>query len=730
MDDFFSSCNDFSKGIQQLEALLKRAISHKVRFSPKKTKLFVSKTTLGGQVISQAGVEPDKEKVAAILELPVPTTALGLLSFINKCGYFRPMIKDFSLIAAPLLELLRDLKVENRQGRGKLKRALEEKDIVTEMEKPERLEAFDRLKKILSEYPIVHPPVYGEPFEVAVDACARGFGANLFQTRGGKVCTIAYASKIATPTESLKHSFKLELAGAKWALDKFRPLIFGQPIILHTDCSAVRGLLNNDKPSFEQVAWKEAIFQSTIIEYRHKPGRQNVVADYLSRNPTQEGPEITSHADTKGVEVRWIDKDGNEALRKRFQGDPYYPIVMFLSKLIDAEADVVKRKAKDFWLEDGQLWTKNRVTLKPLKVLTCKEGSVRARVAHQECGHWGMKKSRSYIEQSETWSSITKDLRNAIETCSTCMGFGPKTRNALLWETARYAPFELVAADYLSLPNSEEGHRVALIAVDVFTKFIWGWTFKRPASGETTIEALEDLRNRYMLPSELVCDNGSHFINAKVKSYLGEKCAIVPSAPYAHVGLAENANHLVLERLRRLVQTPIEGLDPASATRDESFRSWPNWFQKAITALNDRKMNLLGGYSPREVLFGKTDDRPIPVDMAEAVNDGVHLRREAVEARDEDIERRGKPNRGARMFEVGQLVQRYDESRDATHDTSKKLRMKWTGPYRITELSRSSAYLATPDGEQVGRVGFDRLRAWKGAWRGIEEGDRMDGNGD
>lgn len=73
--------------------------------------------------------------------------------------------------------------------------------------------------------------------------------------------TTAYASRLTTPVESTKHSLKLELAAPKWALDKFRPLITGQRIILHTDCTAVRGLLNSEKLSFEQVGRKDAIFQ-------------------------------------------------------------------------------------------------------------------------------------------------------------------------------------------------------------------------------------------------------------------------------------------------------------------------------------------------------------------------------------------------------------------------------------------------------------------------------------
>lgn len=38
------------------------------------------------------------------------------------------------------------------------------------MKEPARLYALAKLKSNLSSYPVVHPPTYGEPFGVAIDA--------------------------------------------------------------------------------------------------------------------------------------------------------------------------------------------------------------------------------------------------------------------------------------------------------------------------------------------------------------------------------------------------------------------------------------------------------------------------------------------------------------------------------------------------------------------------------
>ncbi len=89
---------------------------------------------------------------------------------------------------------------------------------------------------------------------------------------------------------------------------------------------------------------------------------------------------------------------------------------------------------------------------------------------------------------------------------------------------------------------------------------------------------------------------------------------------------------------------------------------------------------------------------------------------EAAEALATHLGRNDKPN-GKQYcpFYLGQAVQVYDATDDTNRRSRRKLKVNWSGPYIITRLSRSSAHLATPDGEAIGRpVGFERLREYRG----------------
>ena len=75
-----------------------------------------------------------------------------------------------------------------------------------------------------------------------------------------------------------------------------------------------------------------------------------------------------------------------------------------------------------------------------------------------------------------------------------------------------------------------------------------------------------------------------------------------------HIGLVENSNRLVLERLRRICnvsQNALPGLDVIG-----TMRNWSDSLQEATQFINDRRLTFLANYSPREVLFGLSSTRP------------------------------------------------------------------------------------------------------------------------
>jgi hypothetical protein len=91
---------------------------------------------------------------------------------------------------------------------------------------PECIEAFETLKKKLTEAPILVAPDWDLPFELMCDASDFAIGAVLGQRKAKYFQPIHYASKTMTEAQSHYTTTEKELLGVVYAFEKFRP-VFG-----------------------------------------------------------------------------------------------------------------------------------------------------------------------------------------------------------------------------------------------------------------------------------------------------------------------------------------------------------------------------------------------------------------------------------------------------------------------------------------------------------------------
>ncbi|KAK1585100.1 hypothetical protein QYE76_018363, partial [Lolium multiflorum] len=103
-----------------------------------------------GFVVSANGIEVDSSKVEAIHNWPTPTNVGQVRSFHGLAGFYRRFVKDFSTIACPL-------------------NALTKKNVPFVWRKAQQ-NAFDELKKRLTEAPLLVLPNFAKTFEIECDA--------------------------------------------------------------------------------------------------------------------------------------------------------------------------------------------------------------------------------------------------------------------------------------------------------------------------------------------------------------------------------------------------------------------------------------------------------------------------------------------------------------------------------------------------------------------------------
>nr|GEU42744.1 DNA-directed DNA polymerase [Tanacetum cinerariifolium] len=149
MDDLLLFGDSFSSCISNLDKMLKRCEDTNLVLNWEKCHFMCKEGIVLENKISKSGIVVDREKVDVIAKLPHPTTVKGARSFLGYAGFYQRFIQDFSKIARPMTHL-------------------HDKESLFVFSK-DCIDAFETLKKKLTEAPILVVPDWNIPFELMVD---------------------------------------------------------------------------------------------------------------------------------------------------------------------------------------------------------------------------------------------------------------------------------------------------------------------------------------------------------------------------------------------------------------------------------------------------------------------------------------------------------------------------------------------------------------------------------
>nr|GEV00602.1 hypothetical protein [Tanacetum cinerariifolium] len=208
------------------------------------------------------GIEVDKAKVKVITKLPHPTTVKGIRSFLGRASFYRRFIKDFSKIARPMTCLLE-----------KYTPFLFSKECV---------EAFQTLKRKLTEAPILIAPDWDMPFELMCDASDLAISAVMRKRQEKYFRPIHYASKTMTEAESNYTTTEKEMLAVVYAFKKFRSYLIMNKSIVYTDHFALKYLFAKKDFKARLLRWV-LLLQEFTFKVIDTKGAKNLATDHLSR---------------------------------------------------------------------------------------------------------------------------------------------------------------------------------------------------------------------------------------------------------------------------------------------------------------------------------------------------------------------------------------------------------------------------------------------------------------
>ena len=203
IDDIIIFSETWEEHVDHISRVLKRVKDMGMTISLKKCHFGYQEIAALGKIVSGLRIAVDQNKVAAVMLKPIPQNKQELQSFLGFASYYRSHLKNFAAIASPLYKLCGN-------------------DAVFEMT-TERVEAWKRLKDMLTSAPFLIHPDYNKPFKLYIDASFGGLGAALHQEQIiddiPQERPICFISRQLKPSEGRYGASQLECLGLVRALE-------------------------------------------------------------------------------------------------------------------------------------------------------------------------------------------------------------------------------------------------------------------------------------------------------------------------------------------------------------------------------------------------------------------------------------------------------------------------------------------------------------------------------
>ena len=672
-----------------------------------------------GHVLTPQGLQPNPRQVAAVKGFPVPQNISELRQFLGLASYYRRFIAQFAKVASPLHQLTR-------------------KEVRWNWTK-ECHDAFDLLKGKLLSSPVLAYPDFNHDFVLETDASVRGLGAILSQYKSDdKLHPIAYASRVLSNAEKHYSITELETLAVVWAIQHFHAYLYGHNVTIFTDHSAVRAILDKPESNGKHARWWLKVFGSGInnLKVVHRPGRENLGADALSRNPVT---DTFNNTDIEAVVLNInslqqadittmlytppsVNITGDFHLEQR--KDPR------LKELIDyfekgilpsgrQEARGVAARALNFTIVDKVLYLLDGRPLNRKRAAV--PSHLQQEVLHnyhsgRMAGHFSGTRLYNALCYKWWWDKMYTDAIRYCENCAECaitMGVGKK-RKPPLHPIPVKRPFQILGIDVMELPKTSKGNRYVIVMQDFLTK--WPLAFPCPDQKATRIARLlvDEVLPTFGVPEALLSDRGTNML-ANVAKDICQLLGITKLNTTAYHpqcdGMVERFNRTLKSMLRKHAVKFNKQWDRYLQGVLWAYRNTPH------EATKEKPSYLLYGVdlrSPTEAAFlpeetqGYTDISEYREEVVLSLASARELAAANIEKAQQHYKHQYDRHAIAVNYRVGDLVLvKFPQEESGKN---RKLSRPWHGPYRVTQRNDPDLTVTKQFFPEEGTIQIHQLR--------------------
>ena len=552
IDDVLIFSRTFSEHLQHIRLFLEAVVREGFKLKLLKCRFAASSVDYLGHHIEHNKVSPASGNLTAIQNLKRPADKSGVKSVLGSINFFRKYIDNPTEKFEPLHKLLRK----------------KEKFVWTQ----ECEDAFTEAKRFLCTKPVLAIFDYDKEIVIETDASGAGIAATLKQPdETGLLHPVFYFSRRLTPTEKKLGAIYLECKAIRDAIRHWQYHLIGRPF---TVCTDHRPLVNLKTRARTDELLGDMIFYLSQFNFRliYKPGKENVMADWLSRYPVCETFECEDAIRTVNlVELAEIAEDQRSNQRE-----------LAAAKKTVRHGDTIYKNLN----ERKRVFVSQRLGRQIIDRV------------HDHYGHIGSAQLAGMIRPYFYFRNLDKMIGEYCSSCSTCLE--NKTRRRRLIGLMSHLgpsdrPFKVMSIDSVGgFANNRSPKRYMHILADHFTRYAWIATSKGQ-SARDLIALIDPIAKKQKI-GVILADQYSGINSRELKSYLRSREIelVFTSVDCASSnGLNERLNQSLVNRIRcRLNSRPDKC-------------AWTTVAQQCVDEYN-RTMHTATRFAPAYLLDGST----------------------------------------------------------------------------------------------------------------------------
>ena len=650
LDDVIIYSQTFDQHLQHLDDILRRLNDANFRLNVNKCQIARISIDYLGHHVERSIISPNAENVRALLETPQPTTAKDAFRFVKAAEYYRKFIPNFSIIAQPLYKYAPVTK-EQRSPKSQTPITLIE----------EELNAFNKLKEILTNDLVLRIPDENLPFKIHTDASKIGIGAVLMQTHSNGDLPVAYLSKKFTTTQMNWPATEQECYAIIYAIEKWHKYLDGREFTIETDHKPLLPFNKKQQLNAKCERWRLKL-QQYKFNILYIKGKHNTVADYLSRSPVEnastdeddyvliksqstqtennESTNLVAAVVTRAQARQQLNDERDDGVRTdqpceeqsgkrsvdlkiehscaideghKETSVPDNQITPFTFEQLkdlqhkDRRATHIMNNIKKFdhyYIQDDMLLRK---TNPPVPFVP--KGRIRSdiiKIYHDtpaNGAHFGRNRTIHKIRQRYYWPNMISDICNHIKSCLPCSQNNhrrQKPPGALKPIRPPEGVWQLLTMDFHGpiTPTTKQGNRYIISLTDVLSKFVIARAVRDCTAATAARFVTEEVILKYGTPKHILTDNGTHFTSTMMAE-LFERVGVTHlyATPYHPMTNGQ------IERFNATMDAKIAALS------NENRNNWDEQLP-FVTFNYNTSLHTTTGQTPFELMYGRSSVLP------------------------------------------------------------------------------------------------------------------------